>query len=70
MVSINSRERDELRQAKFCSRYINEDKPNGALIPDRSHIGLIMTAPTAEHRSVGDKYAIHLKAAPFNVTII
>ena len=44
-------------KAEFCPCYIMHNKPNGTLIPDRSKPGLSMTAPTAGHWDVGDKYA-------------
>ena len=56
VVSINSLERDRLRQAEFSPSNIMDNRPNETLIPDRSQAGLIMTAPTASHWGVGDKY--------------
>ena len=57
MVSINSQERDGLRQAEFCPCYIMDNRPNETLIPDRSQPGLTMTASTASHWGVGHKCA-------------
>ena len=57
MVSINKLQRDGLRQAEFCPCYIMDTRPNETKIPDRWQPGLTMTAPTASHWGVGDKYA-------------
>ena len=54
MVSINSLERDGLRQAEFC---LMDYRPNETLIPNRSEPGLTMTAPTASQWGVGEKYS-------------
>ena len=60
MVSINSLERNRLRQAEFRPSYIMDNRPNETLIPDRSQPGLTMTASTASHWGVGDKHATGL----------
>ena len=50
MVSINSLERDGLRQAELCPRHTMKMKTKNNLIPDRSQPGITMTAPTVRHR--------------------
>ena len=57
MVNINSLERDGLRQAQLCPRHTMMMNTKKTLIPDRSHSGITMTAPTVRHRDVSDKYA-------------
>ena len=52
MVNTNSLERDGLRQAELCPRHTMKMKTKNTLIPDRSQLGITMTAPT-----VSDKYA-------------
>ena len=56
VVNINSLEKNGLRQAEFCPCYIMDNKPDEALIPDRSQPGLTMTAPTAGQSGVDGKY--------------
>ena len=58
MVSINSLERDGLRQAELFPRNTMMMNTNNTLIPDRSQPGITMTAPTVRHRDVGDKYPL------------
>ena len=57
MVNINSLARDRLRQVEFRPCYMMDNRPNETLIPDRSQAGSTMTAPTAYHWGVDDKYA-------------
>ena len=57
MVNINSLGRDGLRQAELCPRHTVMMNTKNTLISDRSQPGITMTAPTAGHRDVGDKYA-------------
>ena len=54
MVNINSLEREGLRQAELCPRYIMIKNINNTLIPDRSQPGIAMTAPSVKHRDVGE----------------
>ena len=57
MVNINSMERDGLRQAELRPRHTMMMNTKNNLIPDRSQLGITMTAPPVSYRDVGDKYA-------------
>ena len=57
MDSINSLERDGLRQGELCPRHTMKMNTKNTLIPDRSQPGITMTAPAVRHRNEGDKYA-------------
>ena len=57
MVNINSLERDGLRQAELCPGHTTKMNTKNTLIPDRSHPGITMIAPTVRQRDVGVKYA-------------
>ena len=57
MVKINSLERDGLRHAELCPRKTMIRNTNNTLIPDRTHPGIRMSAPSVIHRDVGGKYA-------------
>ena len=49
--------KDGLRQAELCHINTMMMNTDNTLIPDLSHPGMTMTAPTVRHRDVGDKYA-------------
>ena len=57
MVTINSLERDVLRQTELCPRKTMMINTNNTLIPDRSKPGITMPALTVRQRDVGDQYA-------------
>ena len=65
VVSINSLERDRLRQAEFCPCYIMDNRPNGFLV-HKDMVTAVLGCRPVSSRLI----SIRLRKAPFNVTII
>ena len=65
VVSINSLERDGLRQAEICPCYIMDNRPNGFLV-HKDMVTAVLGCRPVSSRLI----SIRLRTAPFNVTII
>ena len=66
VVSINSLERDGLRQAKFCPCYIKDNRPNVGFLVHKDMVSAVLGCLPFSSRLI----PIRLRAAPFNDTII
>ena len=66
VVSINSLERDGLRQAEFCPCYIMDNRPNVGFLVHKDMGSAVLGCRPVSSRLV----SIRLRTAPFNVTII
>ena len=66
VVSINSLERDGLRQAEFCSCYIMDNRPKVGFLVHKDMVTAVLGCRLVSSRLI----SIRLRAAPFNVTIV
>ena len=66
VVSINSLERDGLRQAEFCPCYIMDNRPSVGLLVHKDMGSAVLGCRPVSSRLI----SIRLRTAPFNVTII
>ena len=66
VVSINSLERDGLRQAEFCPCYIMDNRPNVVFLVHKDMGSAVLGCRPVSSRLI----SIRLRTAPFNVTII
>ena len=66
VVSINSLERDGLRQAEFCPCYIMDNRPNVGFLVHKDMGRAVLGCRPVSSRLI----SIRLRTAPFNVTII
>ena len=66
VVSINSLERDGLRQAEFCPCYIMDNRPNVGFLVHKDMMSAVLGCRPVSSRLI----SIRLRTAPFNVTII
>ena len=66
VVSINSLERDGLRQAEFCPCYIMDNRPNVGFLVHKDMGSAVLGCRPVSSRLI----SIRLRTAPFNVTII
>ena len=66
VVSIDSLERDGLRQAVFCPCYIMDNRPNIGFLVHKDMGSAVLGCRPVSSRLI----SIRLRTAPFNVTII
>ena len=66
VVSIDSLERDGLRQAEFCPCYIMDNRPNVGFLVHKDMGSAVLGCRPVSSRLI----SIRLRTAPFNVTII
>ena len=66
VFSINSLERDGLRQAEFSPCYIMDNRPNVGFLVHKDMVSAVLSCRPVSSRLI----SIRLRAAPFNVTII
>ena len=66
VVSIDSLERDGLRQAEFCPCYIMDNRPNVGFLVHKNMGSAVLGCRPVSSRLI----SIRLRTAPFNVTII
>ena len=66
VVSINSLERDGLRQAEFCPCYIMDNRPNVGFLVHKDMGSAVLGCRPVSSRLI----SIRLRTAPFNATII
>ena len=66
VVSINSLERDGLRQAEFCPCYIMDNRPNVGFLVHKDMGSAVLGSRPVSSRLI----SICLRTAPFTVTII
>ena len=66
VVSINSLERDGLRQAELCPCYIMDNRPNFGFLVHKDMVSAVLGCRPVSSRLI----SIRLRTAPFNVTII
>ena len=66
VVSINSLERDGLRQAEFCPCYIIDNRPNVGFLVHKDMGSAVLGCRPVSSRLI----SIRLTTAPFTVTII
>ena len=65
VFSINSLERDGLRQAEFCPCYIMDNRPNVGFLVHKDMVSAVLGCRPVSSRLI----AIRSRAVPFNVTI-
>ena len=66
VVSIDSLERDGLRQAEFCPCYIMDNRPNVGFLVHKDMGSAVLGCRPVSSRLI----SIRLRTAPFNITII
>ena len=66
VVSIDSLERDGLRQAEFCPCFIMDNRPNVGFLVHKDMGSAVLGCRPVSSRLI----SIRLRTAPFNVTII